>query len=83
VVRVDVEVARRRDRQVEAAMPREQLEHVIEEADAGPHLVAAAAVEIDLQPDLRFRGPPVNSRATQGCPPGPRASSRCDRRCRP
>jgi hypothetical protein len=45
VVLVDVEVARGVQRQVEAAVPREQLEHVVEEADAGADVVAALAVE--------------------------------------
>jgi len=44
VMLVNVEIAGRRQRQVEAAMPGEQLQHVIEEANAGPHVVAAASI---------------------------------------
>ena len=45
VVLVHVEVARGLERQVEAAVLGEQLQHVIEEADAGRDLVAAAALD--------------------------------------
>ena len=40
VVLVDVEVALRRDRQVDQAVPGELLQHVVEEADAGRDLGA-------------------------------------------
>ena len=45
VVLVDVEIAGRLQRQIEAAVAREQLQHVIEETDAGADVVAAAAVD--------------------------------------
>ncbi len=35
-------------------MPREQLQHVVEEADAGPHVVAALAVDRQRARDLRL-----------------------------
>ena len=38
VVLIDVEIAVGLDAQVEGAMPRDQLQHVIEETDAGAHL---------------------------------------------
>ena len=50
VVLIDVEIARRLQRQVEAAVPREQLEHVVEEADAGADVVAALAVDRRARP---------------------------------
>ena len=48
VVLIDVEIAGGLERQVEAAVTREQLEHVIEEADAGADVVPAAAVDDQL-----------------------------------
>src|SRR4029453_8737587 len=56
VVLVDVEIAGGPPLQVEAAVSREQLQHVIEEADTGPHIVAAAAIDGERTCDLRFRG---------------------------
>ncbi len=46
--------------EIEAAVAREQLEHVIEEPDAGAHLVGALAFERDRQRDLRLGGPSVD-----------------------
>ena len=50
-------------RQIERAVAREQLEHVIEKADAGPHLIPALAVEAERQRDLRLGRPPIDYRA--------------------
>ena len=55
VVGVDVQIARRRQREIEAAVPREQLEHVVEEPDAGAHVIPAAAVDLQAKPDVRSR----------------------------
>ena len=55
VVLIDVEVAGGGDRQVERAVTREQLEHVVEEPDAGADVVAAAAVERQLEMNLSSR----------------------------
>src|SRR4029450_10384201 len=41
VMLIDVEVAGGAKREIEAAMSREQLEHVVEEPDTGPDVVAA------------------------------------------
>ena len=46
--------------QVEPAMAREQLQHVIEEADPGADVVAALAVEREPQRDLCLGGLPVD-----------------------
>src|SRR5688572_5581153 len=54
VVLVHVEIARRLECQIEAAVPREQLEHVIEEPDAGPDVIAAAAVDCQRAFNLRL-----------------------------
>ena len=63
VMLIDVEIAARVDRQVERAVPREQLQHVIEKADAGAHVVPALAVERERQRDLRLRRPSIDYRA--------------------
>ena len=52
---VDVEVARRLDRQIERAMPRDELQHVIEEADAGRHVVAARGLRASASGGSTFR----------------------------
>ena len=54
VVLVDIEIAARDEIEIEAAVPRDLLEHVIEEANARIDARLAAAVEIQLQPDIRF-----------------------------
>jgi hypothetical protein len=54
VVLVDVEIAFRVDLQIERAVTREELEHVIQEPDAGRDRVAAASLERQRHPDLRL-----------------------------
>src|SRR4051812_17018459 len=49
MVLIDVEIALRVDGQIEAAVPREQLEHVVQKPDTGPDLVLTAAIERDPQ----------------------------------
>jgi hypothetical protein len=56
VVLIDVEIALRRKFEVEGAMLREKLQHVIEEADAGGDLIAAPAFDAQFAADLRFFG---------------------------
>src|SRR5581483_9012083 len=60
VVLIDIEIALGVERQIERAVPREQLQHVIEEADAGADLIPAAAFNRQLQADLRFFGLALN-----------------------
>ena len=55
VVLIDVEIARRLQRQIETAVTREQLEHVVEESDAGADVVAAAAIDRQCASDLCLR----------------------------
>ena len=55
VMLIDVEIPRRVQRQVEAAVTREELQHVIEEPDAGRDVVAPLAVEREPQRDRRLR----------------------------
>ena len=54
MVLVHVEIAARREFEIEAAVPRDLLEHVIEEADARGDLRLAAPVEIQPQADVGF-----------------------------
>ena len=60
VMLVDIEIAGRLHFQVESAMPRDEIEHVIEKPDAGVVVVAALAVERQRHLDLRFRGAPID-----------------------
>ena len=62
VVLIDVQVALGLQRQVEAAVPREQLQHVVEEADAGADVVAALAVDRQRAADVGLLGAPVEFR---------------------
>ena len=56
VMAVDVEIAARGDHQIEAAVMSEELEHVIEKADAGAHLGGARAVERERHGDIGLAG---------------------------
>ena len=60
VMLIDVEIAGGFHLQIEAAVPRDQIEHVIEKANAGVVLVVALAVERQRDLDLRFLGPPID-----------------------
>src|SRR4029434_8898536 len=55
VMLVDVEVAGGGQCQIEATMSGKQLEHVVEEANAGPYFVPSASVDRQRSRDLRFR----------------------------
>jgi hypothetical protein len=46
---IDVEIAADGERHIERSMASEELEHVIEEADAGGDVVSAAALDAELQ----------------------------------
>src|SRR5439155_576455 len=65
-MRVDVQIAFRLDREVEHAMARDLIEHVIEERDAGRKLGAAGAVEIHRDNDRRFPGDALDAGAARG-----------------
>ncbi len=56
VVVVDMQVALGLDRDVDARVPRQQIEHVVEEADAGRNVAAAGAVEVDRDLDVGLLG---------------------------
>jgi hypothetical protein len=70
VVRIHVEVAGASQREIESAMSGEEFEHVVEEPDTGADLVRALAVQVQRELNLGFGRLPINSSATQGCPPG-------------
>src|SRR5262249_4007040 len=57
---VHVQVAGGLDRQVEHAVPREQLQHVVQKSDAGADGVDPFPVDVEFQCDLRFGGPAVD-----------------------
>lgn len=56
VMKVDINVALRRHREVEQTVLCEQRQHVIEESDASVDLGLPGAVEIQLQNDVGFSG---------------------------
>ena len=56
VMPVHMQVARARDRQVHERMPREQIEHVIKEADPRTDLGSPLAVEVEPELDIGFAG---------------------------
>ena len=51
------------DLQIESAVTRDELEHVIEEPDAGGNLVAPVPFQAETHDDLRFLGPAIDYRA--------------------
>ena len=60
VVRIDLQVSFGFDLEIECSMPREQLEHVVEEADTGLPGAGGRAIEVELEVDLRFAGGAVD-----------------------
>src|SRR5687767_4018810 len=67
VMLIDVEISIRTQRQVEAAVTRKQLEHVVEEADSGPDVVLPLAIDDQLAANLRLRRLAVDSGPTYFC----------------
>jgi hypothetical protein len=49
VVLIDIEIAIAPEAKIKRAMAREQLKHVIEEADAGEDFVLATAINVQRQ----------------------------------
>ena len=64
VVMVDMQVALGLHRDVDAGMARQQIEHVVEKADAGRNRRRAGAVEIDRDLDVGFLGGAFDGRLT-------------------
>ena len=73
VVEVDMRVALGAHGQVDQRMARELLQHMVEEADPGRHVVAAGAVEIDGDGDFRLGGVAGDFRCAHGAVPVPDA----------
>ena len=65
VVKIDVQVALGAQIYVDQAVARELLQHVIEKADAGFHIVNPGAVEIDLRHDAGFLGQALDAPAPE------------------
>ena len=71
VVGVDVQVAGRRDHEIEPAVTAELVEHVVVERDTGRHLRGARAVEVDRDVDRRLLGHPCPRRDAARSRPHP------------
>jgi hypothetical protein len=57
---VDVEITRGVDVEIEAAVPRDELEHVIEKSDSGRDSITPTPVELETERDRRFLGLPID-----------------------
>src|SRR6185437_824447 len=66
VVVVDMEVADRLHREVDAGMPGEQIEHMVEEADPGRNIGYAGAIEVHRNLDVGFLGLAFDAGRTHG-----------------
>jgi hypothetical protein len=56
MVMINVQIALGFDRDVDARVPREQIEHVVEKANAGRDRRATDAIEIDFDLNVGFLG---------------------------
>jgi hypothetical protein len=65
VVLIDIEVTGGMQSEIEPAVLGEQLEHMVEEADAGPHVVTALPFDLEGAVDLRFFGDAFNLSGSQ------------------
>src|SRR5690242_2960917 len=65
VMLIDVEVAPGTHFQVETTMASNQIQHVIEKADSCCNASSSTAIQIDLQPDIRFVRLPMNCRCAR------------------
>jgi hypothetical protein len=68
VVVIDMKIASRGDVQVDARMPGQQIQHVIEKADAGRDRGFAGAVEIDGNFDVGLLGGSTQRGLAHGAP---------------
>lgn len=56
MVIINVQIADRLDREVDAGMAGEEIEHMVEKADAGRDISRAGAIEVHGDLDLGFLG---------------------------
>ena len=56
VVEIDMQIAFGTHGQIDQAVTRQLVQHVIEESDAGLHVITALAVEVDSHGNLRLAG---------------------------
>jgi hypothetical protein len=55
-MRIDVQITLSLDRKVDHAVPRDLVQHVVKEADAGRKFCNTRAVKVNGDADLRFKG---------------------------
>jgi hypothetical protein len=72
VVVVDVQVALRLDLEVDHRVPRQLVEHVVEEADPGAAVARAGPVEVERDRDLGLGRPAAQLRLAHGAFPDDR-----------
>jgi hypothetical protein len=65
VVRIHVQIALRFHIEIDEAVAGEQVEHVIEKADARVEIGRAGSIQVELQFDLRFRRFPADLRCSR------------------
>ena len=84
VVEIDVQVALGLQLDVDQAVARQLLQHVVEKTDAGGHGVVPGAVEIDGRGDLGLLGLALDARRTHGrfLGRGSLVGARCNRKVR-
>src|ERR1700754_3583744 len=63
---VDMQIAIRLHRDVDAGMPGQEIEHMVEEADAGCDMGHARSVEVDRNLDVGLLGLALDRRAAHG-----------------
>src|SRR4029077_8367915 len=67
VMLVHIEIAARLQSQIEAAVMREQFQHVIKEPDAGRHLVASSPFNRERDLNLRLFADPLDASFSHRC----------------
>jgi hypothetical protein len=56
VVLIHIQITHRRELQIESAVPREELQHVVKETNSRRNLILSAAFNRERNPNLGFRG---------------------------
>jgi hypothetical protein len=68
VVLVDMQIALGPDRQVDPRMPRQEIEHMVKEANSGRDRGRTSAVEVDRHLNVGFLGSPLHGGFTHCAP---------------